>query len=979
METDIPADKSSLLLHEEIIQVEEQSVEFGLPPSHSDFDRTKLTKDEFIELLLNEIKELKDSLNSEKEAVRVLRQQLRKPILSVSTDETSRTGLPMPEPGDLQKLDEGIPQRSARRRLDKKNKEEPKITKSPPRRESTTSITSNGPIDISDGVPLSSTFRTELTAALGITELSDESTLVTSEVIDDGLSSDATPDHLISNSGRNSSLSTESANQVQKLSAGVENDYFGQPPAKANNEDSTRKGSPPSLSSYRSRIKLPSTLKQSDGKNSSSESRPSNGDVFSTNKLTVGGLNLLQHDESSQNQDSRHPQTPDAFAPSQEASGRSEISGQLSEDSQSYFSSPFTDSPPHSSTTPTINSNFEMKTPKIQTIASTDSFAGSMRPSSQTPGSSFHVLSTPKAEEEEIDLFIKPDDFQTIRIKVESTITTNPKRSDERNCTFSVSDTETGKEMWRIRKTHSQLLDFDGEIRPVVEFFGLPPLPDKSAFSSTTPLKVDARRIALQDYFNTIFVMPHIPRLVLFRICRFLSLDFVNPLDDYRTGAKKEGFLIRRYKGLGTTWKVRWCQVDGPELEIYDLPGGTLLEQVRLAGSQIGRQSSDTVAEERGYRHAFLILENSRSSKLSSSLPKHFFCAESDSERDDWVAAMVEFTENDPLPSSDEQYTLQEQNHYLAKALNMRDDLEASHWNTTCLSSNFASLPVDPEMNVTISEDTTKDVKKQRKKSRFPFMNRASFHSESSTQQDHQSISSSPLPEVLMQVYLDQMKLTDEPAKVVFGRDIEESFALSNHDFNGYQIPSVCFRCLDFLIKTGAVYEEGIFRLSGSASSIRQLKDKFNSSYDLDLFESPLRPDIHTVAGLLKTYLRELPNPIFGRQAYSQLQNLVSRNGGCTNASTVLMMRGFLREPQNINRIHYDFCYSIFGFLRSVIGKSSTNKMSLKNLCIVFVPTLNISIDVLSACLTDFDCIFGNAEPIPDEERQTLDLHIPTF
>ena len=108
--------------------------------------------------------------------------------------------------------------------------------------------------------------------------------------------------------------------------------------------------------------------------------------------------------------------------------------------------------------------------------------------------------------------------------------------------------------------------------------------------------------------------MPHIPKMVLYNICKFLSLDFVNPLDDFKSGARKEGFLVRRYKGLGTNWKIRWCQVDGPYMEIYENPGGPMLEQIKLSGAQIGRQSTDSVAEDKGYRHAFLVME-SQSSK----------------------------------------------------------------------------------------------------------------------------------------------------------------------------------------------------------------------------------------------------------------------------------------------------------------------------------------------------------------------------
>ena len=67
----------------------------------------------------------------------------------------------------------------------------------------------------------------------------------------------------------------------------------------------------------------------------------------------------------------------------------------------------------------------------------------------------------------------------------------------------------------------SQLVIFDSEIRPIVEYFGLPPLPDKQLFVSSTPAKIETRRLALQNYFNSIFVMPHIPRMVLYYICRF--------------------------------------------------------------------------------------------------------------------------------------------------------------------------------------------------------------------------------------------------------------------------------------------------------------------------------------------------------------------------------------------------------------------------------------------------------------------------
>ncbi|OBA22218.1 Rho GTPase activation protein, partial [Metschnikowia bicuspidata var. bicuspidata NRRL YB-4993] len=587
-------------------------------------------------------------------------------------------------------------------------------------------------------------------------------------------------------------------------------------------------------------------------------------------------------------------------------------------------------------------------------------------------------------EEDDTSLFIKPKDFSTIRIKVASTITINAKKMDDYNCTFSIKDRESSKEMWRIRKTYAQILSFDAEIRPFIEFFGLPPIPEKPLFSSATPAKVDSRGQALQMYFDSIFLMPHIPQMVLLKICRYISVDFVNPLDDYRSGARKEGFLIRRYKGLGTSWKIRWCQVDGPALEIYDQPGGSLIEQIQLSGSQIGRQSSDVVAEDRGYRHALLVIESSKSLKLSGLSPKHFFCAESDFERDEWIKIMIEFTEV-CVYTSDENFTTWDQTDERTLLLHIEPEEMLRNKATIQPHSlaepfNDVGAPTDDNGCMPLDEGSLKQNRKTKIRHLFPFRSKQNLTEDllpilPVTLSDNQ-----PGVQKNMQNYLERLDLSEELSKAVFGRDLDYAFTLSTHEFRGVMVPSICFRCLDFLTRTGAIYEEGIFRMSGSAAAIRSLKEIFNTRFDVDLFDTPLKPDIHTVSGLLKTYLRELPGSLFGDATYCDLQNIVTtRINQIPQSEISLMIRNFLRDSSNIDEIHYNFCLVIFGFLRSVIANSSRNKMSLKNVCIVFVPTLNISVDILSICLVDYDFIFGDLAPVPDTEREILDLQIPTF
>ena len=59
-------------------------------------------------------------------------------------------------------------------------------------------------------------------------------------------------------------------------------------------------------------------------------------------------------------------------------------------------------------------------------------------------------------------------------------------------------------------------------------------------------------------------------------------------------------------------------------------------------------------------------MESLKSSKLHSSVPKHFFCAESNEERDDWVTALIEFTEDasESIENSPQQPQYHQQQQY---------------------------------------------------------------------------------------------------------------------------------------------------------------------------------------------------------------------------------------------------------------------------------------------------------------------------
>lgn len=63
--------------------------------------------------------------------------------------------------------------------------------------------------------------------------------------------------------------------------------------------------------------------------------------------------------------------------------------------------------------------------------------------------------------------------------------------------------------------------------------------------------------------------------------------------------------------------------------------------------------------------------------------------------------------------------------------------------------------------------------------------------------------------------------------KQVFGVPLEDAVRVSRV-VEGYELPSVVYRCIEYLDAKKAVMEEGLYRLSGSNMVIQKLKKKFN-------------------------------------------------------------------------------------------------------------------------------------------------------
>ena len=155
-------------------------------------------------------------------------------------------------------------------------------------------------------------------------------------------------------------------------------------------------------------------------------------------------------------------------------------------------------------------------------------------------------------------------------------------------------------------------------------------------------------------------------------------------------------------------------------------------------------------------------------------------------------------------------------------------------------------------------------------------------------------------------------------------------------------MPFIVTSCVREVERRG-ISEIGIYRVSGSTPDVQRLKRAYESNpYEADQLLKEC--DIHSVAGTLKLYLRDLPESLFTSQIYQQLFEAYSTGtgGGSSNDFAAesrkhAYLNLFSQIPQNPNQACIVF---LIEHMVKVSHYEQTNKMSLHNLATVFGPTM---------------------------------------
>ncbi|OAD58303.1 Active breakpoint cluster region-related protein [Eufriesea mexicana] len=160
----------------------------------------------------------------------------------------------------------------------------------------------------------------------------------------------------------------------------------------------------------------------------------------------------------------------------------------------------------------------------------------------------------------------------------------------------------------------------------------------------------------------------------------------------------------------------------------------------------------------------------------------------------------------------------------------------------------------------------------------------------------------------------------------LFGAKIQQVCKREKRD-----VPFIITACVREVEKRG-VGEVGLYRVSGSASDLTKLRKSFESnSYEAEQLLKEV--DVHSVTGVLKLYLREMPEALFTDALYPAF--LEAFQSGELSKGAAL--RRVYESLPVVNKAVIDF---LLAHLIRVNKHEAQNKMSLHNLATVFGPTL---------------------------------------
>lgn len=444
-----------------------------------------------------------------------------------------------------------------------------------------------------------------------------------------------------------------------------------------------------------------------------------------------------------------------------------------------------------------------------------------------------------------------------------------------------------------------------------------------------SPYRLVQRNMAVDTYIDNIrsFGLFYIDLL-----SRFLSPSLARAIPELPERAQRQGYLVQRVNDE-RGWVMRHCTLYHNVFILRDAFGDDDL-RIDLENARIGRQHAESYrSSENSNLHALLILESADRQDTVC----HVLCAESDGTRDAWIDALVNMVA------------------FLSAGIEMIDSPSRRIELTPFPAPDNVT---SPETSPRISHDTPHRIKS------------GMFRSDAA---------SLVTPNTSARRFWSGFRSfgvghSENGETSVFGLPLREAVrrgSLPGDSPALSPVPAIVRHCIDFLEQLGGIEEEGIYRQNGSQTAIRALAERCAAG-DVDLIsESSKRNasrdwfDPYTVSGLLKLYIRELPDTLLTGALAPEFVSVIE-SGDRTDYVTRLGKLMYRLPPEN-----YSLLRLLCNHMNKVAANADVNKMTVKNIVIVLSPSLVIPTSLLSIFLTEFSLIFALGE---QGDRAPLDV-----
>ncbi|KAF9181605.1 hypothetical protein BGZ51_005297 [Haplosporangium sp. Z 767] len=209
----------------------------------------------------------------------------------------------------------------------------------------------------------------------------------------------------------------------------------------------------------------------------------------------------------------------------------------------------------------------------------------------------------------------------------------------------------------------------------------------------------------------------------------------------------------------------------------------------------------------------------------------------------------------------------------------------------------------------------------------------------------------------------------------IFGCDLAEQLIRDEAD-----LPEIVVKCTEAIERFG-MDVKGIYRVSGIQSATSRLRSAFDRDCSaVDLSDEENVGDINSVASVLKSWFRELPEPLLTRRLYPEFIKAVRIEDPQLQLMNLHQVTNQLPDP-NYATLKFLMCH-----LNRVQANQAVNMMGASNLGLIFGPTLTstsessdavkdlvdmgLQCKVVESLLTNYEAIFD----IEEEEEGDNDV-----